>query len=202
MRVKRLEFFTGPIIVFSAVTPLASDMKMNSSRFLLVSLLTVWGNCVADDWPQWLGPRHDSVWRESGIVERFSTNGLPVVWRAKIGPGYSAPAVADGRVFVTDRVAGPPREATKGSRVDRASVPGVERVLCLDEHSGLLLWKHEYDCPYNFSYPSGPRAMPQVDGGASALPGDGHRPADLEPTLSDGLRSADANVGSGFGATH
>ena len=29
----------------------------------------------ADDWPQWLGPRRDGVWRESGIVERFPDGG-------------------------------------------------------------------------------------------------------------------------------
>jgi len=23
----------------------------------------------ADDWPQWLGPKRDGVWRETGIVE-------------------------------------------------------------------------------------------------------------------------------------
>ena len=25
----------------------------------------------ADDWPQWLGPQRDGVWRETGIIEKF-----------------------------------------------------------------------------------------------------------------------------------
>jgi len=25
----------------------------------------------ADDWPQWLGPNRDSIWREEGIVTKF-----------------------------------------------------------------------------------------------------------------------------------
>ena len=29
------------------------------------------GHGLADDWPQWLGPRRDSVWRESGILKKF-----------------------------------------------------------------------------------------------------------------------------------
>src|SRR5882724_3545184 len=57
----------------------------------------------ADDWPQWLGPNRDSIWRESGIVEKFLTNGPPVLWRTAIGAGYSGPSVAGGRVYVTDR---------------------------------------------------------------------------------------------------
>jgi hypothetical protein len=39
------------------------------------------GALLADDWPQWLGPGRDAVWRESGIVEKFPTNGPPVRWR-------------------------------------------------------------------------------------------------------------------------
>ncbi len=31
----------------------------------------LWSSVRADDWPQWLGPKRDSVWRESGIVEIF-----------------------------------------------------------------------------------------------------------------------------------
>ena len=48
------------------------------------------------DWPQWLGPERDSVWRESGVIDTIPDEGLPVLWRAPIGWGYSGPAVADG----------------------------------------------------------------------------------------------------------
>ena len=56
----------------------------------------------ADDWPQWLGPRRDSVWRETGVVKSIPAGGLPVKWRTPVGLGYSGPAVAGGRVFVMD----------------------------------------------------------------------------------------------------
>ena len=42
-----------------------------------------------DDWPQWLGPRGDGVWREDGILSKFPVGGPPVKWRANIGGGYS-----------------------------------------------------------------------------------------------------------------
>src|SRR5205085_10562695 len=38
------------------------------------------------------------------------------------------------------------------------------RVLCIDNASGEILWKHEYECAYNVSYPAGPRATPLVHG--------------------------------------
>src|SRR5258708_7159303 len=58
----------------------------------------------ADDWPQWLGPKRDGVWRETGILEKFPKGGPKVLWRAPIGGGYSGPAVAGSRVYITDRV--------------------------------------------------------------------------------------------------
>ena len=56
----------------------------------------------ADDWPQWLGPQRDGIWREEGILERFPEGGPALRWRAPLGGGYSGPAVAAGRVFVMD----------------------------------------------------------------------------------------------------
>src|ERR1043166_8278868 len=61
----------------------------------------------ADDWPQWLGPQRDGVWRETGLLEKFPAAGLAFRWRTPIGAGYSGPAVAGGRVFVLDRQLAP-----------------------------------------------------------------------------------------------
>jgi outer membrane protein assembly factor BamB len=117
-----------------------------------------------DDWPQWLGPNRDSIWRESGIVERFPAGGPRIKWRTSIGAGYSGPAVAEGKVYVTDRV------LSEGARnpanpFGKSTVSGKERVLCLEEVTGKLLWKHEYDCTYEVSYAAGPRTTPVVHGG-------------------------------------
>ena len=115
----------------------------------------------ADDWPQWLGPKRDGMWREAGVAARFPAGGPKVLWRMPLAGGYSGPSVADGRVYVMDRerakdAAGKPLRAT------RDGFPGNERVLCFDAAKGTLLWKHAYDCPYTISYPSGPRTTPLV----------------------------------------
>ena len=118
----------------------------------------------AEDWPQWLGPQRDAVWRETGIIDTFPAGGAPVKWRVPIGAGYTGPAVAEGRVYVMDRHL--PAGASKpGDAFKRGEIPGNERVLCLNEADGKVLWQHEYDCPYTMSYAAGPRASPLVSGG-------------------------------------
>ncbi len=49
-----------------------------------------------DDWPQWVEPRRDGVWRKAGVVQAIPATGLPVKWRVPAKGGYSGPAVADG----------------------------------------------------------------------------------------------------------
>ena len=118
----------------------------------------------ADDWPQWMGPRRDGVWRETGILKEFPKGGAKVLWRTPIGGGYAGPAVADGRVYVTDRIL-PEGAKNPANPFGRDKVTGKERILCLKEATGEVLWKHAYDCPYRLSYPAGPRATPVVHGG-------------------------------------
>ena len=74
----------------------------------------------ADDWPQWLGPKRDGVWRESGLVDRFPDKGLPVRWRTAIDAGYSGPAVAGDRVYVTDRMLAPGSKAPPSGSAPRS----------------------------------------------------------------------------------
>src|SRR5467141_2969482 len=85
-------------------------MRMLSFSIRLLAVVAVVLGIVvarADDWPQWLGPQRDGVWRETGIIEKFPADGPRVRWRAPVGPGYTGPAVAQGRVFVMDRQLAP-----------------------------------------------------------------------------------------------
>ena len=127
----------------------------------------------ADDWPQWLGPRRDAIWREQGLVAAIPPGGLSVEWRAPVAGGYSGPAVANGRVYLTDYVARD-GELVNGPN-DRTVRVGTERLLCLDAASGRLLWSHEQECGYSLSYASGPRCTPTVaDGRVYSLGAEGN----------------------------
>jgi outer membrane protein assembly factor BamB len=116
---------------------------------------------LADDWPQWMGPGRDNVWREEGICDQFPAGGPKVLWRTPIAGGYAGPAVAAGRVFVCDYVTD---ANVKVANFERKSSTGTERVLCLDEATGKILWSHEYPVTYTVAYPAGPRCTPTVDG--------------------------------------
>ena len=108
-----------------------------------------------------MGPNRNNTWNETNLVDRFPEGGPPVVWRTKISGGYAGPAVADGRVFITDYVT---KDNVKIPNFERTTSTGIERVLCLDEATGKELWKYEYPVTYGISYPAGPRCTPTVDG--------------------------------------
>lgn len=130
----------------------------------LLTLLASGHTVRADDWPQWLGPQRDGVWRETGLVEKFPAGGPKVLWRMKIGGGYAGPAVANGRVYVTDRVldAG---QSDPSNPFSRTNSSGQERLLCLDEKTGKEIWKHSYPSKYTMAYSCGPRATPAIADG-------------------------------------
>jgi outer membrane protein assembly factor BamB len=131
-------------------------------------------SALADDWPQWMGPLRDGVWRETGIVKTFPADGPTVRWRTKIGGGYAGPAVVGGRVYVTDKQL-PTGAADPSDPFKRERLQATERILCLDDADGHIIWKHEYDCPYTVSYPAGPRTTPVVkDGRVYTLGSEGH----------------------------
>lgn len=140
------------------------------AQFIVLCLLV--SPSFADDWPQWLGPKRDSIWREDGIRTEFPEQGLKAEWRIPVGGGYSGPAVADGLVYVMDFIQESGEAFNNPGR--RAELKGQERILCVKASDGSEVWKHAYDCTYNISYPAGPRATPTVaDGKVYALGAEG-----------------------------
>src|SRR2546428_10405270 len=56
-----------------------------------------------EDWPQFLGPHRDGTSDETGLLDRWPTNGVPVAWEKKIGTGNSAPSVSGDRLVCATR---------------------------------------------------------------------------------------------------
>jgi len=110
----------------------------------------------AEDWPQWRGLHRDAIWNETGLLQSFPPEGLKVLWRVPIGPGFSSPCVVQGKVYVTD------------SLVTRTNAR--ENVHCLDAATGKPIWTHPYDVEYpeygaDPAHPFGPVATPVVANG-------------------------------------
>jgi len=131
-------------------------------KTLALALLATLGIAFADDWPQWLGPERNGIWREANIRKEFKDD-LKVMWRAPVSWGYAGPAVANGKVYVPDFVI--TDGEFDGNAQGGTPRTGKERILCLDAETGKELWKHEYEVIYTVSYPGGPRVTPTVADG-------------------------------------
>lgn len=96
------------------------------------------------DWPNWRGPDHNGISRETGWNPK---SGMNVLWRAKVGTGYSSFAVSKGRAY------------TMGNTKNK------DTVWCFDAENGKVLWSHTYACPLEpNSHDGGAAATPTVDG--------------------------------------
>ena len=139
----------------------ATMLKAFRFVFVLTTTVAVSANVRGEDWPQWMGPKRDDVWRETGILDSFPKNGAKVLWRTKLSGGYAGPAVAGGRVYHFDY----DTDGNYNTDGFPTKLTGKERILCLDATTGKEVWKYEYECNYNLSYPAGPRCTPTVSGG-------------------------------------
>lgn len=129
----------------------------------IIVLFVAAGFLQADDWPQWLGPKRDSIWRETGILEKFPEGGPKKLWSEKVGIGYAGPAVKGGTVFITDWKLAEGAKTPGNPFDNKSTIKGVERVLRLDAKTGREFWKHEYPVTYQISYAAGPRCTPVID---------------------------------------
>ena len=89
------------------------------------------GSVLAEEWPDWRGPRQNGTSLETGLVSSWSQDGTNLIWKAPL-IGRSTPVVVDGRVCVM-------------SRTDDARNLRQERVACYDAGTGKQLWEHRYN---------------------------------------------------------
>jgi outer membrane protein assembly factor BamB len=101
-----------------------------------------WGG----DWPQWLGPGRDGhAAADATPVEKLAPD-LKVVWRKKIGGGYSSPVVAGGKVVYFD----------ENGEEEVAHLLGCK--------TGAEIWKTGIGKVYRDEWGAGPRSTPLIDG--------------------------------------
>jgi len=116
-------------------------------RTLTLLLLALTTSAFAEDWPNWRGPDRNGISPETDILTVWANNEPDILWKAKVGTGFSSIAVANGRIF------------TMGNN------GGKETVYCFDAKTGEEKWKHTYDCPLDPKYfEGGPTSTPTVDG--------------------------------------
>lgn len=118
-----------------------------SIRYLFVAVLAIVAAlpcAIAEDWPWFLGPRHDGTSSEAAVDLKWPASGPKVRWKQAVGTGYSAPSVLRNRLVVHHR-------------------DGDEEVVsCRSVEDGKTIW--EQRSPSNFEdpygYNNGPRCSP------------------------------------------
>jgi len=96
------------------------------------------------DWPRFLGPHANGISDETGLLDKWPTNGPPVVWEKAIGTGYGAVSVMGDRLVFHHRI-------------------GDEEVVeCLDVATGKSRWRFAYPSHFEdpYGYNNGPRSTP------------------------------------------
>lgn len=113
----------------------------------LALLLLIAPLAVAEDWPQWLGPRRDGSTTD-GISPWKGE--LKKLWSVPVTEGHSSPIVASGKVYIHGSPAGKDQEVIE----------------CFAADTGKKLWSFEYDRgPFAGLFGRGPRGTPVVTEG-------------------------------------
>jgi outer membrane protein assembly factor BamB len=101
-----------------------------------------------EDWPRFLGPRHDLHSKETKLLKSWPASGPKMAWEVKRGTGH-APAVVSGDYLVMIH-----------------AMEGREVIECLQLETGKRHWKYEYPVRLgsNFGTSDAPRSAPVIDG--------------------------------------
>ena len=103
---------------------------------------------VTEDWPRFLGPRHDLHSRETKLLKSWPADGPNRVWEVERGNGH-APAVVSGNYLVMIH-----------------ELNGRETIECLEPETGKRHWIHDYPVELGSSYgiADAPRSGPVIHG--------------------------------------
>ena len=100
------------------------------------------------DWPGFRGPQRDGTLRGVQFAADWDATPPKLVWRRRVGPGWSSFAVIGDRLF------------TQEQRGD------LEAVVCLEAGTGSEIWSHEDKARFwDMVAGAGPRATPTFDQG-------------------------------------
>ena len=117
-------------------------------RYVSVVLMFVMASvALAEDWPQWLGPRRDG----SAATKVAPWKGdLKIVWRQPVGEGHSSPVVVGDSVYLHSRV----KDTTE------------EVLAAFSVKDGKPVWSKTYERgKFTSLFGNGPRATPSVNDG-------------------------------------
>ena len=138
---------TIPLIVFVANLVFAEPTDFDR-RLFHAPPKPLSPEAVTEDWPRFLGPRHDLHSRETELLKSWPADGPNRVWEVERGNGH-APAVVSGNYLVMIH-----------------ELNGSETIECLEPETGKQHWIHDYPVELGSSYgiADAPRSGPVIHG--------------------------------------
>ncbi|MSU59512.1 MAG: alcohol dehydrogenase [Pedosphaera sp.] len=122
-------------------------MKISIPLALAAGFAVVSFSSPAADWPNWRGPDHNGISKETDWSTQWPAAGPKQLWKAKVGTGFSSFAVSGGKVFTV------------------GNTDNTDTVFCFDANTGAEVWKQSYASPLDPKYyEGGPNATPTVEG--------------------------------------
>ena len=101
----------------------------------------------AADWPQWRGPDRNGISRETSWLAEWPDEGPPILWKGRVGLGFSSMVIGDGRLYTIGHA------------------DETDTVFCFDALTGKVLWKHSYPAELGDKYyEGGTTGTPTIDG--------------------------------------
>jgi outer membrane protein assembly factor BamB len=141
---ERLPGSTGPLATLN-IHCVNANPRSRTLRWLLIAA-SLASAAEAGDWPQWRGPHRDGhAAPDEPAITRLPAD-LKPAWRVSIGPGFSSPIVAGGKVIFLD------------------ARDGREVVHALDPATGRQSWEHDLAAAFGDEWGTGPRSTPFADG--------------------------------------
>ena len=100
----------------------------------------------AGDWPQFLGVHRNGTAHGESLLPEFPGDEPEIIWKHKLGSGFSGPVVSEGQVFIFHR------------QNNRAVLEA------LSTKNGEVQWTFHYITDYtdDFGFDNGPRSVPVV----------------------------------------
>ena len=117
-----------------------------SSLINLALLFCIVVPADAGDWPQFLGAHRNGSTHGESLLAEFPGDEPEIVWKHKLGSGFSGPVVSEGQVFIFHRQ-------------DNQAV-----LEALSAKNGRVKWTFNYISDYtdDFGFDNGPRSVPLV----------------------------------------
>lgn len=100
-------------------------------------------------WNQFRGPDRNGISEEMAIPDKLAENGPELLWKKKMGAGFSEVTIEDDRIYTM-----------YSDKID--TVSGLEYIAAFDTKTGETIWKTQIDSLFFDQFGDGPRSTPVI----------------------------------------